>query len=299
MFKELNEHLNTGDTVTVVITKMVSGLVVSVKPSTKLENVLPIQMTGTAEEMDDGFVEAISTPLKRVGSKLGINTEAFDESMKTAEPAKEKTTTGKASSRTTKAVTKAEPPKDPAVQQANVDALIEKKDYAGAIELCDRAIKQKLADSYWKEKKKEYQKLEKEAGKPATDKAPTDKPAPVKKETAKKEEEFVPADPTIEILAQVDLHMGRKDYASAISLLTAETTKHAKDKVVVGKLNDRLYDVRLEKQRAFMAEDEEVDESEEVQIPKAAAPVVAAVENEEDEIPVPAGEVEEKSSDDF
>jgi PRTRC genetic system protein E len=82
MFKELQEMLEDGDKVTISVMRINDELSVSVLPNNKA-SVKPMNLTATAEELDEKFIETIRTPLAR-SKELSTNIEEFEQSAKDA-----------------------------------------------------------------------------------------------------------------------------------------------------------------------------------------------------------------------
>lgn len=90
MFKEFNEMLANGDSLTIVITKTGEKLATSIVPrksglkDNAKEMILPLVLTGTPEELDADFIKEISTPIRKVTGLL-TNLREFEKSTEAAE----------------------------------------------------------------------------------------------------------------------------------------------------------------------------------------------------------------------
>lgn len=90
MFKELNEMLGNGDSLTIVITKTGEKLATSIVPrksglkDSAKEMILPLVLTGTPEELDADFIKEISTPIRKATGLL-TNLREFEKSTEAAE----------------------------------------------------------------------------------------------------------------------------------------------------------------------------------------------------------------------
>lgn len=92
LFKTLSEVIGNGCTVKITVSQKDGEMTVSVLPGNDLvkdsaKNMIsPLSVTGTPEELDNGFVELISAPIKKASGLLS-NLEAFEKS---AEEAKQR-----------------------------------------------------------------------------------------------------------------------------------------------------------------------------------------------------------------
>lgn len=90
MFKEFNEMLGNGDSLTIVITKTGEKLATSIVPrksglkDSAKEMILPLVLTGTPEELDADFIKEISTPIRKATGLL-TNLREFEKSTEVAE----------------------------------------------------------------------------------------------------------------------------------------------------------------------------------------------------------------------
>jgi len=86
MFKELNEMIAVGQSVTITIYKTPANMTVSIIPkdsSVKDDaagKIKPLEVTGTAEELDEGFINAISSPLQK-SSGLLTNISEYEKGL--------------------------------------------------------------------------------------------------------------------------------------------------------------------------------------------------------------------------
>lgn len=71
MFKTLDEMLGDGSTLTITIAKKGEELIVSVLPGNNLVKdtakgkIIPLNLSGTAEDLDNGFLSAITAPIAK------------------------------------------------------------------------------------------------------------------------------------------------------------------------------------------------------------------------------------------
>lgn len=78
VFKKLNAMLGEGSTLTLTIAKKGEQLTVAVLPGNSLvkdnakSNLVPLNLVGTADELDAGFLDAISTPISKT---IGLLTD--------------------------------------------------------------------------------------------------------------------------------------------------------------------------------------------------------------------------------
>lgn len=76
LFKKLNEVLAEGMTLTITVAQKGEHMTVNVLPGNSLvkdsakNNIIPFTVTGTAEELDEGFVDAISAPIASTAGLL-------------------------------------------------------------------------------------------------------------------------------------------------------------------------------------------------------------------------------------
>lgn len=90
MFKEFNEMLGNGDSLTIVITKTGEKLATSIVPrksglkDSAKEMILPLVLTGTPEELDVDFIKEISMPIRKATGLL-TNLREFEKSTEVAE----------------------------------------------------------------------------------------------------------------------------------------------------------------------------------------------------------------------
>lgn len=94
LFSKLSEIMANGSVVTITVAKKEEALVVSVLPGTSLvkdaalKKLQPLNIKGTAQELDEGFVDAISTPVAQV-NKMFVDMKNFEDSQKAAKEASE------------------------------------------------------------------------------------------------------------------------------------------------------------------------------------------------------------------
>lgn len=177
MFQNLEQFLDKSD-LTMVISKNGDLISISVLPKLKSdkdeENLLrPITITGTAQQIDEGFIQALQQPMEKL-NVLTVNAKVFEESVEEVVEEKEKAEKKKTEkSKTSKTVDKKAEPKKQEVKvkektatELSKEAVKEgddamaKKDYdkaviayARAVELMpdDKKVKDKyLAAERWK-----------------------------------------------------------------------------------------------------------------------------------------------------
>lgn len=84
LFQTISEVLGEGCTLTLTIAKKEENLIVSVLPGNSLvkdaakESISPLNVKGTAEELDEGFADAIKAPIKRV-SGMFVDMVSFEK----------------------------------------------------------------------------------------------------------------------------------------------------------------------------------------------------------------------------
>lgn len=89
VFKKMSTMLSEGSTLTITIAKKGDNLVVSVLPGNSLVKdnakgcIVPLNLTGTPEELDNGFLEAIEAPLTKATGLL-TNMASFEKSQEEA-----------------------------------------------------------------------------------------------------------------------------------------------------------------------------------------------------------------------
>lgn len=90
MFKEINEMIAAGQTLTIVVNKTSTNMTVSFYPQDNgvkddaKNKIMPLSFTGTPEELDNGVMEAILNPIKKASGLLS-NMGEFEESQAKAE----------------------------------------------------------------------------------------------------------------------------------------------------------------------------------------------------------------------
>lgn len=76
LFKKISEMLSEGSTMSITIAKKGENLVVGVMPGNDLvkdaakKHIVPLNLSGTPEELDEGFVEAIAQPIAKANGLL-------------------------------------------------------------------------------------------------------------------------------------------------------------------------------------------------------------------------------------
>lgn len=94
LFKKLSESMAEGTTIALTIAKSESGLAVSVLPGNSLvkdaakNKFVPICLNGTAEEMDEGFLDAVLQPIAKANGLLS-NIKDFEDAQEEAKKASE------------------------------------------------------------------------------------------------------------------------------------------------------------------------------------------------------------------
>ena len=90
MFVEISELMSDRDMITLVLAKVNGKVSVSVMPTKKglkdeaKNNLSPILITGTPEELDQQFINIIKQPLQKATGLL-TNMEKFEKSMEVAQ----------------------------------------------------------------------------------------------------------------------------------------------------------------------------------------------------------------------
>ena len=89
LFQKLSELLNDNCTLSINVAKKDDRLIVSVLPGNSLvkdtaaTNIVPLNISGTGKELDEGFVAAVFEPLKRVTGLL-MDMQSFEEAEEAA-----------------------------------------------------------------------------------------------------------------------------------------------------------------------------------------------------------------------
>lgn len=89
MFKTFKEMLSDGSSVTITIAKKGEELIVSVLPGNSIvkdsakSRIVPLNLSGTAEDLDNGFIDAISAPITKSIDLLS-NMASFEKSQEEA-----------------------------------------------------------------------------------------------------------------------------------------------------------------------------------------------------------------------
>ena len=90
VFKKISEMLGEGSTLTITIAKKGEELVVGILPGNSLvkdsakNRIVPLNLTGTPDELDNGFIEAITTPISKTAGLL-TNMASFEKAQDEAE----------------------------------------------------------------------------------------------------------------------------------------------------------------------------------------------------------------------
>ena len=94
LFSRLSEIMGDGCTITINIAKTETGMTVSVLPGNSLvkdaakAKIAPLNITGTAAELDEGFVNAVVKPVEKTNG-LYADMKSFEEAQKAAKEASE------------------------------------------------------------------------------------------------------------------------------------------------------------------------------------------------------------------
>lgn len=94
LFTKLSEIMGEGCTLAINIAKTKNGMTVSVLPGNSLvkdaakNKITPLNVSGTAEELDEGFVDAIIQPVAST-SKMLVDMKSFEEGQAAAKAASE------------------------------------------------------------------------------------------------------------------------------------------------------------------------------------------------------------------
>lgn len=94
LFKQLSEIMGEGSTIAITIAKKEDGMSVSVLPGNSLvkdaakSKIIPLCVNGTAQEMDEGFLDAIKKPMQKSLSFLS-NVSEFEKAQEEARKASE------------------------------------------------------------------------------------------------------------------------------------------------------------------------------------------------------------------
>ena len=94
LFTKLSEIMGEGCTLAITIAKTKNGMTVSVLPGNSLvkdaakNKIAPLNISGSASELDEGFVNAIIQPVATT-SKLFVDMKSFEESQAAAKEASE------------------------------------------------------------------------------------------------------------------------------------------------------------------------------------------------------------------
>lgn len=76
LFKKISEMLGDGSTLSITVAKKGENLVVGVLPGNNIvkdaakSRIVPLNLSGTPDELDEGFVEAISAPIAKASGLL-------------------------------------------------------------------------------------------------------------------------------------------------------------------------------------------------------------------------------------
>lgn len=94
LFTKLSEIMGEGCTLTINIAKTENGMTVGVLPGNTLvkdaakSKIVPLNINGTAEELDEGFVDAIISPIAKTNGMFA-DIKAFEEAQEEAKKASE------------------------------------------------------------------------------------------------------------------------------------------------------------------------------------------------------------------
>lgn len=94
LFSKLSEIMGDGCTLAINIAKTEKGMTVSVLPGNSLvkdaakSKIVPLNITGTAEELDEGFVEAVLKPVAKTNG-LYADIKSFEDAQQAAKEASE------------------------------------------------------------------------------------------------------------------------------------------------------------------------------------------------------------------
>lgn len=94
LFKRLSESMEVGSSVVITVAKTENGMAVSVLPGNKLvkdaakNKLVPINMTGEPDEIDEGFLATILKPIASANGLLS-NIKDFEASVEEAKKASE------------------------------------------------------------------------------------------------------------------------------------------------------------------------------------------------------------------
>ncbi len=94
LFSKLSEIMGDGCTLAINIAKTENGMTVSVLPGNSLvkdaakAKIVPLNVSGTAEELDEGFIEAIIKPVAKTNG-LYADMKSFEDAQQAAKEASE------------------------------------------------------------------------------------------------------------------------------------------------------------------------------------------------------------------
>lgn len=94
LFKKLSDIMSDGSTLSINVAKKDGSFVVSVLPGNPLvkdkavKSIVPLNLRGTAEELDEGFVGAIEQPIQKTNGFFA-DLEKFEKAQKAAREASE------------------------------------------------------------------------------------------------------------------------------------------------------------------------------------------------------------------
>ncbi len=89
VFKKISEMLGEGSTLTITVAKKGDNLIVGILPGNSLVKdnakgrIVPLNLTGTPEELDNGFLEAIEAPVAKASGLL-TNMASFEKAQEEA-----------------------------------------------------------------------------------------------------------------------------------------------------------------------------------------------------------------------
>lgn len=94
LFSKLSEIMGDGCTLAINIAKTENGMTVSVLPGNSLvkdaakAKIVPLNVSGTAAELDDGFIDAIIKPVAKTNG-LYVDMKSFEDAQQAAKEASE------------------------------------------------------------------------------------------------------------------------------------------------------------------------------------------------------------------
>lgn len=94
LFSKLSEVMGEGSTLSITIATTKNGMTVSVLPGNSLvkdaakNKIVPLNISGSVEDLDKGFVDAIIAPVSST-NKMFVDMKAFEEAQEAAKAASE------------------------------------------------------------------------------------------------------------------------------------------------------------------------------------------------------------------